>query len=176
MNIYILRHGQTNYNLEGRFQGQINIEMNEVGKEQVKRSAEELKKIKFNKIFVSPLQRTISTARMVTKEKLTIEPRIIERSFGTLEGKHGIPNYEERIKEFDIESINDLQERVEDFLTEILQQSQEQDNILIVTHEGIAQIINGIFNRELPKKDWKKFRLGTGQYVKYVKHKNRNEY
>ena len=43
MNIYILRHGQTNYNLEGRFQGQINIEMNEEGKEQVKRSAEELK-------------------------------------------------------------------------------------------------------------------------------------
>lgn len=166
MNLYVLRHGQTDYNIEGRFQGQIDIKMNKIGEEQVKKSAEKLKQTKFNKVFVSPLQRTIDTARIVAEE-IIIEPRIIERSFGTLEGKYSISDYEEKIEEFKIESIKEMEYRIGDFLEELLQQSQKQENILIVTHEGVAQIINRILNKEVQEKDWKEFRLGTGQYVKY---------
>lgn len=167
MDLYVLRHGQTDYNLEGKFQGQVDIEMNETGKKQVKKTAEQLKQIKFNKVFVSPLQRTKDTAQIVTNEKMILEPRIIERSFGTLEGKYGISDYEEKIQEFNIEPILKVEERVKSFLEEILKKSKKEENILIVTHEGIAQIINIILNKEISKKEMKNFRLGTAQYVKY---------
>lgn len=167
MNLYVLRHGQTNYNLEGRFQGQINVNMNETGKEQVRRTSEQLKQIEFNKVFVSPLQRTIDTARIVTKKKIIIEPRIVERSFGTLEGEYGISDYEERIEEFNIELISKLKERVSSFLEELLKENENQENILIVTHEGIAQIINQILNKDFEGVDVKDFRLDTAKYVKY---------
>lgn len=167
MNIYVLRHGQTNYNVEGRFQGQIDIELNETGREQIRKAANALKQIRFEKIFVSPLQRTRETATILNKGEFTIEPRIIERSFGTLEGNYSIENYEDKIEEFKIESVTELEKRVKSFVIELLKQNEEQKNILIVTHEGIAQIINKNLNMDMQGKDWKEFRLGNGHYIKY---------
>ena len=42
MNIYVLRHGETNYNIEGKFQGQVDIKMNENGEKQTDEIAIEL--------------------------------------------------------------------------------------------------------------------------------------
>lgn len=164
MNIYVLRHGQTDYNIEGKFQGQIDIKMNQNGEQQTDKTAAELSKIHFDVIFCSPLSRTKDTAKKIKNQNIKIEERIIERSFGSLEGKYGIPDFEENIEKYNIESIEKLTFRVNNFLDELLEKYKNLENILIVTHEGIAQVINLYFNREQKLKE---FRLGTGEYKKY---------
>lgn len=163
MNIYVLRHGETNYNIEGKFQGQVDIKMNENGEKQTDEIAIELRKIDFDVIFSSPLSRAIDTAKKINNHKIIIEKRIIERSFGELEGKYSMPDYEKNIEKYNIEPIEKLIQRVMSFLNEMIKEYKDKKNILIVTHEGIAQVINSYFNRE----DLKKFRLGTGKFIKY---------
>lgn len=165
MNIYVLRHGQTDYNIEGKFQGQIDIKMNQNGEKQTDKAAIELKEIHFDIIFSSPLSRTRDTANKIKNQSILIDERIIERSFGSLEGEYGIPNFEENIEKYNIESIEKLTLRVNNFLDELLEKYKNVENILIVTHEGIAQVINLYFNKEQKLKE---FRLGTGEYIKYV--------
>jgi len=164
MNIYILRHGQTDYNIEGKFQGQVDIKMNKNGEEQTDKAASELKKTHFDVVFCSPLSRTRDTAKKIKCNTIIFDKRIIERSFGSLEGQYGIPNYEENLEKYNIESIEKLKLRVNNFLDEIIEKYKEKENILIVTHEGIAQVINLYFNKQSNLKD---FRLGTGEYKKY---------
>lgn len=164
MNIYVLRHGQTVLNVQGKFQGRIDTELTEVGISQVKKSETELKKINFDMVFVSPLKRAIDTAKIITDKELTIDSRIIERSFGSLEGNDSIPDYEDRINEFGIEPLEDIKKRVNNFLDEIKEKYADKENILIVTHEAVAQNINAYFNRVSNIKD---FRLQTGTYAVY---------
>ena len=85
--IYIVRHGQTNLNVEGRYGGRIDTPLNKEGIAQAKKLKEKFKNIKLDIVITSPLIRTIQTANEITsKEKITDE-RIIERSNGDLEGK-----------------------------------------------------------------------------------------
>lgn len=85
--IYIVRHGQTNWNKEGRYAGRKNIPLNEEGILQAKQLKEKLKNIKFDIVITSPLKRAIQTAQEITNQKIIIDERIIERSNGELEGK-----------------------------------------------------------------------------------------
>ena len=55
MLIYILRHGQTDYNKNGIFQGRNNISLNEEGIKQITETSKELKKIKFDTLFSKSL-------------------------------------------------------------------------------------------------------------------------
>ena len=166
MKLYVLRHGQTDYNKEGRFQGQNNIELNEEGIKQVKETAKLLRNINFDKVYVSPLKRAIDTAKIVVPDKeLEIDNRIIERSFGKLEGKEAIIDYEERIEEFNIESIDELERRVKNFLKDII--SSCNKNILVVTHGGVAQIINKLLDKNYNESNFKKFILKNGKYINY---------
>lgn len=167
MNIYILRHGQTNYNMEGKFQGQIETELNENGIRQANETKKKLENVKFNIVICSPLKRAIQTAKIVTNNEIIIDDRIIERSFGKIEGKHSISDYEEKVDVYNIEKFEELCERVYDFLNNVIKNYKSQDNILIVTHECIAQIIETYFNHEKNQENWKKYRLGTGNYKIY---------
>lgn len=85
--IYIVRHGQTDWNVEGKYQGRIDIELNVNGINQAKQISEKLKDIKFDKIFSSPLKRALQTAIIISGGDIIIDDRLIERSNGELEGK-----------------------------------------------------------------------------------------
>lgn len=167
MKLYVLRHGQTNYNKEGIFQGDKDIELNEEGREQARITAEELKNIKFDKVYVSPLKRAVETAKIVTENELEIDDRLKERSFGRLEGKKVIPDYEERVEEFQIETIESLEKRVGSFLKEIFTKYKNNENILVVTHGGVAQIINKLLDKRYNFNNFKEFRLKNAKYVYY---------
>lgn len=143
--IYIVRHGQTDYNLEKRITGRIDISLNNTGIIEAKELKEELKDISFDYVFVSPLKRAIETAKIITNNDLIIDDRLIERCNGDLEGKR-----KEEInfsfdfndfysKEHGIESVSEIRKRVNSFLNEI-KRKYPHKNILIVTHGGI--IIN----------------------------------
>ena len=167
MNIYILRHGQTNYNLEGKFQGQIDTILNENGIKQANETKEKLRHINFDIVICSPLKRAIQTAKIVTNKDIITDNRIIERSFGKLEGEYSIPDYEEKLEIYQIETFEELCKRVYKFLEDTIKKYKNQNNILIVTHECIAQVIETYFNDEKNKENWKEYRLETGSYKKY---------
>lgn len=167
MNIYVLRHGQTNYNLEGRFQGQVDVEINNTGIEQIRETAKELQNIHFDVIISSPLIRAIQTAKILSQDEIIIDNRIIERSFGKLEGEMSIANYEEKIEEYNIETIDSLIKRTYAFLDDIINTYKEKENILIVTHECIAKVIESYFKGKIYDEDIIRYRLLNGKYKKY---------
>ncbi|MCQ2592777.1 MAG: histidine phosphatase family protein [Treponema sp.] len=90
MELYLIRHGQTDWNKEGRLQGSIDIELNENGKEMAVAAGKRLENIFFNKIYSSPLSRAFTTAKLIRGNKNTeiiIDERLKEVSFGCMEGE-----------------------------------------------------------------------------------------
>ena len=98
MELYIVRHGQTDWNAQGKLQGRTDTELNQNGIDAAVALGERLKDVRFDKIFSSPLKRAFRTAELVRQgvceaqgispEAVPIEtdPRLIEMSFGTGEG------------------------------------------------------------------------------------------
>ncbi len=86
---FVLRHGQTDWNVAARLQGSTDIPLNEIGRDQARRAAEILKDQGLERIVSSPLSRALETAQIVGRE-LGLEPstdlRLIERHFGLFEG------------------------------------------------------------------------------------------
>lgn len=89
---YIFRHGETDYNLAGRWQGQsIDAPLNQTGIEQAKILSERAKAFNLQVIYSSPLQRAVQTAEIVAKDcniEVKILPELIEASVGICEGMH----------------------------------------------------------------------------------------
>lgn len=169
MNIYILRHGQTNYNKDGKFQGQTDIPLNETGIKQAQEAKELLKDFNFDLVISSPLVRALKTAQIVTNNsEIKTDKRIIERSFGTLEGNYSVQDFEEKTQLYNIETYEKLCSRVYPFLDELIQNNKNMQNVLIVCHEGIAQIINTYFDNNYTINNWKNFRLQNATYKKYI--------
>ena len=63
--IYIVRHGQTNYNVEGRYGGRIDNELNQKGIEQAYELHEKLKNIQFDKVFSSLYKELIKQLKLI---------------------------------------------------------------------------------------------------------------
>ncbi|MEN9872811.1 MAG: hypothetical protein RL450_746 [Actinomycetota bacterium] len=86
----LLRHGQTDWNINLRLQGTADIPMNEVGIAQIQSAATELAKGSWDLILSSPLGRARHSAEIVATElgisDIEIEPLLLERSFGIGEG------------------------------------------------------------------------------------------
>ncbi len=173
--IYIVRHGQTDWNLEGRYQGRIDIELNETGIEQAQIIRDELKNIKFDKIFSSPLKRAHKTAEIICNDNIIIDERLIERCNGKLEGtlKSEVKeiNFNENQKtELGIEPIEDFRTRIDSFFKEILEK-YEEENILVVTHAGISIYARCFFEGEPIDGDYSKYKLKNCEILKYKNKK-----
>lgn len=87
--IVLLRHGQTDWNLEGRFQGQQDMPLNETGQVQAREAAHRWGHTEFDAALVSPLQRAADTAQTVLRERdieCLLSDDIKETSGGQWEG------------------------------------------------------------------------------------------
>lgn len=157
MNIILVRHGQTDWNVKNMLQGRTDIELNCKGNEQAKEIAKELENIKIDRIYVSPLKRTIETSKQINKNRnieTIIDDRLIERGFGNFEGKSNIDikkywDYESNLSNNEIEPIKDLFSRVYSLLEDIYELYKDTDKtILLVTHNGVnlafTSIIKGM--------------------------------
>ena len=85
-----LRHGQTDWNVEDRFQGQTDIPLNATGVAQAYRAAERLSHEHIDRIISSPLIRALKTAAIVAEHlslPLIVERELTERHFGPFEGQ-----------------------------------------------------------------------------------------
>ena len=65
LKLYIVRHGQTEWNVLEKFQGQLNSPLTPKGIKKIEKTASELKNIKFEAVYTSELGRTISTAKLI---------------------------------------------------------------------------------------------------------------
>jgi len=170
--IYIVRHGQTNWNLEGRYAGRIDVELNDTGIKQANVIKEELKDIKFDKVFSSPLNRAYETAQIIWDGEIIKDDRIIERSNGELEGKlkTEITDYvdfnDPNETKYNIESIIDFRKRIKDFFDEITSIYQNED-VLVVTHAGVGIYAKCYFEGEPIDNDYSKYKIKNCEIVKY---------
>ena len=87
--LYILRHGQTDLNGAHVLQGRSDHPLNERGREQAREVGRRLtdRGISFSRVYASPLQRAVQTARLVAPQvPITIDDRLIEMDYGPYEG------------------------------------------------------------------------------------------
>ena len=90
MRFFVIRHGETRWNVEGRFQGQIDTDLNENGLKQAELLAKRLENHSFSAVYSSPLSRALLTARAVAKEcrndNVLIDEMLTEINHGDWEG------------------------------------------------------------------------------------------
>ncbi len=86
----LLRHGQTDWNIDFRLQGITDIPLNSTGIAQARSAAKAIPQGYWNFIASSPLSRAVDTAQIVANQilipEVVIEPLLLERSFGDAEG------------------------------------------------------------------------------------------
>ncbi|RKY86636.1 hypothetical protein DRQ09_05880 [candidate division KSB1 bacterium] len=89
MVLFLVRHGETNWNLQNRVQGVSDIPLNERGKVQVLNLAESLKNENIKIVYTSHLKRALQTARIISKilsVEIRIEKNLMELNQGEIEG------------------------------------------------------------------------------------------
>ena len=160
MKVYIIRHGQTDWNKKGKIQGKTDIELNEEGIEQAREATKKLENCDIDVIISSPLKRARKTAEIINETKnvpIIFKEELEERGFGEFEGKTQqefqdeiwnseiLANYNLNKQYKGVETIQDLCDRVWN-LIEDLKEEYYDKNILLVTHGGVTRAINGYFN------------------------------
>ena len=155
LRLYMMRHGETVWNTERRYQGMTDIELSEEGLRQAQCAAERFKSIDIDKIYCSPLKRAAATAKPIAEEKnleINFEDGFREIFFGEWEGmtvpdlteKYG-DDYINFIKEphnygFPGEgSIDNVIERLKPAIDRIIE--NDEGNVLIVSHGGIIRLM-----------------------------------
>mgnify|MGYP005787675381 FL=1 len=89
MEILVTRHGQTDWNALGKLQGQTDIELNNIGRQQAKETGKLIKDENIDLIITSPLKRAVETAKIINtnfKVNIVEDDRLMERKYGESEG------------------------------------------------------------------------------------------
>lgn len=154
MMMYIVRHGETDWNRERRVQGHTDIELNDYGRKLAEETAEGVRDIKLDLCFTSPLKRAKETAMIVLGGRqipVYDEPRIQEICFGRYEGVK-IGGEDEDSRAFDRffsdtehytapkdgETVHRLYERTGAFLQELETREDLADKSILVSTHGAA--------------------------------------
>jgi len=165
--IYLVRHGETYWNVEGRIQGQTQTELTHKGKEQAHWLAEYFKSKAIQSIICSNLARSLKTAEQINKyHRLSLEVNsdINECNWGKWEGLthfellYKFPDeYKSREKNIwffrpeNGESYDDLYHRLILTATELANRSVNE-NLIVVGHAMVNKVLLGIFLDLLPQK------------------------
>ena len=161
MKIYLLRHGETAWNREGRFQGQIDIPLNDRGLSQAREMAAAAANWNPTAIYSSPLRRTMQVAETLSHEvelQATPEPRLKELDLGKLDGITGDVMRSKWATTYDAwrntpghvvmpggESLAHLQNRAWQAILDMERTHIEDDVLLVVSHNfAIRTIITRI--------------------------------
>lgn len=152
MQLYIVRHGQTDWNLENRLQGRTDIPLNHTGIKQARLLRKDILRqgLIFDSVYASPLQRTVKTAKIIAGEKASIilDNRLLERGAGAFEGQpthvlfeHDIDflDFDLNSNAFGVEPIQSFQARATDFLMFLQKTHPNNAKILVVTSNGLMK-------------------------------------
>lgn len=183
--LVLLRHGQSQWNLENRFTGWVDVPLTEKGFEEARHAGELLKDYRFDRIYTSVLQRAHQTLDTVlgslTADGVPIErdKALNERHYGDLQGKNKAETAEkygaEQVhiwrRSFDVpppggESLKDTAARTLPYFEEhILADLKTGKNVLVVAHgNSLRSIVMDLEN--MTPEEILQLNLGTG--VPYV--------
>ncbi|MBR5046634.1 MAG: histidine phosphatase family protein [Eubacterium sp.] len=164
MLIYIIRHGETRLNEEGKLQGWVDEPLNDKGRELAQVTAEALKEIPFDLLYTSPLSRAKETGLIVTeasaryhgREIPVIEDRrLMEYRWGSwdchgcLPDNYSVPTSMENYNRFfadsfrfqpaeDGETFQDVIKRTGEFFQELIHDPELQDKTILISTHGVA--------------------------------------
>ena len=155
--LYIVRHGETDWNKMGKYQGITDVPLNENGLNQAKACGEALKDITFDRILSSDLSRALVTAETIRGDRttpITVDKRLRELNFGDWEAMlfsdiearwPGLINEmylrPHLVKVPNGESFKDLQDRAWAGLEEFLNKNDEEETLLIACHGGTIRTL-----------------------------------
>lgn len=169
--IYFARHGETDWNKDGRYQGWTDISLSETGRKQAACLAKRFEEIPIDAVYSSSLRRAYDTAKIVAERKnlpVIIEDSFKEINFGEWEG-HTAPELEEKFGEHYIKffhepyehtfpgdgSFQNVTKRIARGLISVLEKYRDR-NVLIISHGGIIRLaiiylmeMDGSFYRKL---------------------------
>ncbi|MEA2029914.1 MAG: histidine phosphatase family protein [Campylobacterota bacterium] len=161
-NIILLRHGQTAWNVQNRYQGQLNSDLTHLGKAQALNNAQKLKTLELDwntiKLFSSPLGRAQQTAQILAKElgkkEIIYDKRLAEFSYGLFQGKtrqECARDYPDILKAREAnkwhyqlpngESYEIVSKRVVSWFNEI----ENAKWVIVVAHEMLNRTLRGLY-------------------------------
>ena len=155
---YFVRHGETDWNKEGRLQGHTNIPLNETGRAQARAAQQIIARLPIDQVVTSTLDRAIETAEILCQtsgKEIMRDARLCERSFGSFEGmdvsiidkhKHEAIARGETPEENgypcppEAEPYADFRQRVLGII-DFYQASFPEQSILFVAHGGLYRVL-----------------------------------
>ena len=173
LKLYIVRHGETEWNVIKRFQGQLNTPLTEKGIEKLKETGKKLEDVTFEEVYTSELERTVNSAEIILNEnggyknqklKLKKLAELNEVHFGVWQGlkyeevflkyPEEANNYFYNVKNYKAENVEaeNLKDALERFLRGInkILDSHKSGNILVVTHGTVFEMfINYVGNSSI---------------------------
>lgn len=187
LKLYIVRHGETEWNVIKRFQGQLNTPLTEKGIKKLKETGKKLENVLFDEVYTSELGRTVASAEIILNEnngyknnKLELQKlaELNEVYFGVWQGltyeevflkypEEG-NNYFYNVKNYKAENVEaeNLKDALERFLKGInkILDSHESGNILVVTHGTVLEMfMNYVANNSIFDIDERTL-MGNGDY------------
>ncbi|MBF4693637.1 histidine phosphatase family protein [Fusibacter ferrireducens] len=164
LEIYMARHGQTEWNVLGRMQGWLNSPLTESGIQSAHYLGREIRPLEFDAYYSSPSNRALNTLQIATNNAvhITCDDRLREIGLGSWQGmlsedieKKYPKAYREyyfepeKFKLEDGENYHMLYKRVDDFVRELLDRHFEANRfkrVMIVTHGVTLMMLRLIFN------------------------------
>lgn len=167
----LLRHGQTDWNIDLRLQGSSDIPLNETGRNQAAVAGAKLSRADWDVIIASPLSRASDTANIIAEQlgmHVVIVPELVERSFGVAEGM----SHSEWRRMFEsnehiegLEPIEDLRARSEALL-QLIATEYDGLRVLAVSHGAfIRKVLRVVSDNSIPRDG---DRLGNASLNKVV--------
>ena len=173
LKLYIVRHGETEWNVIKRFQGQLNTPLTEKGMEKLRETGKKLENVLFDEVYTSELGRTVASAEIILNEnrgyrnkKLELKKlaELNEVYFVVWQGltyeevflkyPEEANNYFYNVKNYKAENVEaeNLKDALERFLKGInkILDSHESGNILVVTHGTVFEMfMNYVANNSI---------------------------
>lgn len=163
LKLLVIRHGQTQSNVERRFSGHQDVELTQEGIWQAQQLSYRLKDEQIDIAYSSDLKRAIHTAKIILRDRdvpLSIEPNFRELHFGDWEGLK-LEEFDSDIEKGDSpgwwsqpdsplsggESVLDLRKRVKNTLDKVVKKHDQEDKCktaIIVCHGGVTRMIIGL--------------------------------
>jgi len=174
--LYVIRHGQTEWNVQNRVCGRADVELTEEGRQQARDAAGQLVGKNITRVIVSPLKRTQQTARLLLEGAgmdmpMELDARIMEHDFGANDGidrrdpdflvcRRHVP-----LKQPGGESVFQVVHRVYSLIDEV-KASVDTGNVLFVCHGAVSRVIRSYFV-DMTNEEFFSYLAGNCELVEY---------
>jgi alpha-ribazole phosphatase len=168
--LFLIRHGQTDSNVEGRYQGSLDTSLTEKGIEQAAAVKKYLSKVKFSNIYSSPLKRAVKSAEIIAENtglEIKVMKDLREMNFGKWEGMKFEEINAKYRKDYQDwladpynnsptggESFGSVIRRASKTVKDVVAKNPDGSSVAIITHGGVilALIVKWL---QIPSQSWR---------------------